>query len=209
MTTSTNEEMELIIVRHGETEWTLSHRHTGREDLPLTAHGRRQSSSLGPMLKRVLHNRTAAVHSSPLRRALETMELALPGVEYRIEPLLREYDYGIYEGQTFEQIRAVRPDWDIWRDGCPGGEQTNEVALRADRFLAEHVDNATQPVVVFTHGHFLRILAARALGLEAESGSIFSSSPATVSIMQEHHGIRCVELWNASVDTIAAERGDL
>ena len=206
---STNEKTELIIVRHGETEWTLSHRHTGREDIALTAHGRRQSSSLGPYLKSVLHNRAATFHSSPMRRALETMELALPGIEYRVEPLLMEYDYGIYEGQTFEQIRAVLPDWDIWRDGCPEGERTGDVASRADKFLAEYVDNATQPVVVFTHGHFSRILAARALGLEAKSGSIFSSSPASVSIVQEHHDIRCIELWNASVDTIAAERGDL
>lgn len=201
--------MELIVVRHGETEWTRSRQYTGRKDLELTPLGRLQSISLGPFLKRVQNSRIAVVYSSPLRRTLETMELALPGVKGQIDSLLVEYDYGIYEGQTFEQVNAVRPDWDIWRDGCPAGETTDEVALRADRFLAEHVDNETELVVVFTHGHFMRILAARALGLEARSGSLFASSPASVSIVQERQGIRCIGLWNATVDPITEDRGGL
>ncbi|HVB02044.1 MAG TPA: histidine phosphatase family protein [Acidimicrobiales bacterium] len=196
--------MQLIIVRHGETQWTQSHQYTGRTDLALTDLGRRQSTAIGPLLKSLLQTRTPSVYSSPLKRTIETMDLALSVDHQNIEPLLTEYDYGSYEGQTFEQITALRPGWDIWRDGCPDGETTDEVASRADRFLSEHVDTAITPVVVFTHGHFSRILTARALGLSGSSGSLFASSVASVSIVQEHHDIRCIGLWNASADLVEA-----
>ena len=196
--------MQLIIVRHGETEWTISRQYTSRTDIALTDLGRDQSTTMGRLLKEILQERTPLVYSSPLRRAIETMGLALPVHQHRIEPLLSEFDYGSYEGQTFEQITAGRPGWNIWRDGCQDGETIDEVGSRADRFLSEYVDHAITPVVVFTHGHFSRIMAARALGLGAASGSLFASSVASVSTVNEHHGIRCIGLWNVSADRLDA-----
>ncbi len=192
--------MLLIIVRHGETAWTISRRYTSRTDIALTDLGRDQSAALGRLLNGILQERTPLVYSSPLRRAAETMALALPDHQHRIEPLLSEFDYGSYEGLTFEQISAGRPEWNLWRDGCEDGETIDEVTSRADRFLAKEVENAPAPVVVFTHGHFSRILAARAIGLAADSGSLFASSVASVSVVQEHHKIRCIGLWNATAD---------
>lgn len=187
--------MRLVIVRHGQTDWTLSGRHTGTTDLALTAHGRRQAASLPALLARVLHGQHAALISSPLRRATETAALALPQHRATIDPLVAEYDYGDYEGRTIEQIRQTTHGWDIWPDGCPGGESTPDVGRRADAFLRAHTQT-TQPVVVVTHGHFSRILAARALGLAPECGRLFASATAAVSLIEDHHGERCIGLWN-------------
>jgi broad specificity phosphatase PhoE len=141
--------------------------------------------------------------SSPRRRATGTAVIALPGHYATIDPLLGEYDYGDYEGLTAEQIAQLAPDWDIWRDGCPNGESTADVGQRADAFLHSHASSSTHPVVVVTHGHFSRILAARALGLAPEFGRLFASSTAAVSLIEDHHGERCVGLWNLEAALLA------
>ena len=188
--------MRLVIVRHGETDWTLTGRLTGTTEVGLTANGRAQAAALGSLLERVLHGECAAGISSPRKRATETAALALPAHPMRIEPLVAEYDYGDYEGLTEEEVRQLAPGWDIWRDGCPSGESTPEVGRRADDFLHAYAQNGTQPVLVVTHGHFSRILAARALGLPPKHGRLFASSTAALSLIEDHHGERCVGLWN-------------
>ncbi len=191
--------MRLIIVRHGQTDWTLTGRYTGTPDVDLTANGRHQAASMATLLQRVLRKQQAVVISSPLRRATETAVLALPGHRVSIDPPVAEYDYGEFEGPTSQQIRQLAPGWNIWRDGCPGGESTQYVGRRADMFLRAHQRNDAQPVVVITHGHFSRILAARTLGLAPEYGRLFASLPASVSLIEDHDGERCVGLWNATV----------
>lgn len=133
--------------------------------------------------------------SSPRRRATETAALALPEHYATIDPLVAEYDYGDYEGLTTEQIHQRTPGWDIWRDGCPGGESTADVGRRADVFLRAHTET-TQLIVVVTNGHFSGILAARALGLAPESGRLLDSATAALSLIEDHHGERCIGLWN-------------
>ncbi len=190
--------MRLIIVRHGETDWTLAGRYTGATDVLLTANGRRQATSLPPLLEHVLHGQTPAVLSSPRQRTTATAALALPERPITVDPLVAEYDYGDYEGLTTDQIRLRVPGWNIWRDGCPHGESTADVGTRADAFLRTKVENCTEPVIVVTHGHFSRILAARALGLAPECGRLFASVPASLSLIEEHHGERCLGLWNVA-----------
>lgn len=121
----------------------------------------------------------------------------------KVDPLVGEYDYGDYEGLTAAQIRQLAPSWDLWRDGCPDGEFTADVGRRADAFLNAHAKNSTQPVIVVTHGHFSRILAARALGLAPEYGRLFASATAAVSLIEDHHGERCVGVWNADTALLA------
>ncbi|MDQ2737436.1 MAG: histidine phosphatase family protein [Actinomycetota bacterium] len=190
--------MQLVIVRHGETNWTLTGRYTGTTDVDLTANGRREAASMSTLLQRVLTDQRAVVVSSPLRRATETAALALPECRVSVDPLVMEYDYGEFEGLTTEQIRRQAPGWDIWRDGCPGGESTEDVGRRADEFLHTHAEKGPRPVVVVTHGHFSRILAARALGLAPESGRLFASATAAVSLIEDQHGERCIGLWNVA-----------
>lgn len=197
--------MELIIVRHGETAWTLSGRHTGATDIPLTAHGRVQAAALRPLLVRILAGREPLVFSSPRERATETLGLAMPGARGIMEPLVAEYDYGTYEGLTHEQISSLRPGWNIWRDGCPAGETTESVGARADAFLRGRAEHAPVPVVVVSHGHFSRILAARALGLAAESGRLLTADTASVAVVKDLDGERCIGLWNASADLLGGQ----
>jgi broad specificity phosphatase PhoE len=193
--------MELIIVRHGETEWTISGQHTGITDLPLTPNGRRQAARLQPLAARILDGQNPAVYTSPRRRAVDTAELAFPDRQATLEPLLAEYDYGDYEALTTEQITKQQPGWDIWRDGCPHGESTDEVGARADTFLRQAVGTSTgATVVVVTHGHFSRVLAATALGLAARQGQLFASDTASISVIGDHHAKRCIQLWNMTVD---------
>ncbi len=196
--------MKLVILRHGGTEWTLSGRYTGTTDLPLTSHGHRQAASLAPLVERILSGRSALAFSSPRRRATETAGLALPDWHVTVDPLVAEYDYGDYEGLTDEQIRLSAPGWDIWRDGCPHGESTGAVGARADAFLDAHVATCTEPVVVVTHGHFSRILAARALGLAAENGRLFASITASISVIEDYHGERCIGRWNVDAALLGA-----
>jgi broad specificity phosphatase PhoE len=189
--------VELILIRHGETEWSRSGQHTGITDIDLLESGRAQARALAPLLGRILADRQPdAVYSSPRRRARETAALAYPGVTAEPCELLREFTYGEYEGLTIEQIRAQRPGWDIWRDGCPGGESVAEVGARADRFLAGYGER-DGPVMVFSHGHMIRILAARALRLEARQGKLFLLETASVSVIATYRGEPALALWNA------------
>lgn len=200
--------MRLVIVRHGDTGWTVDGRFTGTTDVGLTDHGRHQAASLTGLLQVVLHGERPVLVSSPRRRATDTAALALPAFHLAVDPCVAEYDYGDFEGLTTDQIRERAPGWDIWRDGCPHGESTDDVGRRADAFLRDHLDNGTQPVVVVTHGHFSRILAARALGLAPGAGRLFASATASVSLIEDHHGERCVGLWNADPALLVAETGD-
>lgn len=140
--------MRLVIVRHGETDWTLAGRYTGTTDLGLTANGRQQAASLPQPIDRVLHGQRAVLVSGPRQRAAETAALGLPAHRMTFEPLVAGYDYGDYGGLTAAQIRQAAPGLDIWRDGCPDRESTTDVGRRADAFLHAHAEKGTQPVVV-------------------------------------------------------------
>jgi broad specificity phosphatase PhoE len=184
---------ELWIARHGETEWSRARRHTSITDLGLTAEGVRQAHSLGERLRGAPF---ALVLSSPSTRARRTAELAGFAKGLELEEDLAEYRYGDYEGRTTAEIRAARPGWELWRDGCPGGETTADVAVRADRLLSrlERVDGN---VLVFGHGHMSRVLAARRLGLDARAARLLTLATATLSIVGLEHGRPAIALWNA------------
>jgi broad specificity phosphatase PhoE len=184
----------LWLARHGETEWTRSRRHTGATDLALTAEGERAArEELGPKLAGVHFD---VVLSSPLRRAHDTARLA--GFDPRLDDRLREFDYGDYEGQTTAEIQRARPGWDLWTDGCPGGETVEDVGARMDALIAERLgdtDPPAQRVLVFGHGHALRILAARWLGLPAREGRIVLLRTAGLGITGSEHGRPAIETW--------------
>ncbi|MEV7072136.1 histidine phosphatase family protein [Streptomyces sp. NPDC091972] len=192
---------DILLVRHGETKWSLSGQHTSRTNLPLTQHGEEQAKSLSPLLS---GRSFARVFTSPLERAVRTAELAgLTGAE--IEPELHEWDYGGYEGITTIEIHRTRPDWDLWTDGAPHGpdghrgETPQEVGQRADRVLAR-VDAALQggsgDIVLVGHGHFLRVLTARRLGLSPAEGRLFQLATGTVSRLSTEHGRPVIAEWN-------------
>jgi probable phosphoglycerate mutase len=184
---------QLWIVRHGETEWSRSGRHTGRSDLPLTAEGERQAIALGP---RLAATRFALVLTSPLRRARDTCRLAGLGDVARVEPDLLEWDYGRYEGLTTAEIERSQPGWTLWTGPVPGGEAAGQVAARADRVIATAVA-AGGDTLVFAHGHLLRVLAARWLGLAPTEGRRFGLDPATIGILGHEREARVVRVWNA------------
>ena len=182
---------DLWVARHGETAWTISRRHTGRTDLPLTEEGERVArEELGPKLAGVDFG---LVLSSPLVRALQTARLA--GFEPELDERLRELDYGDYEGLTTRQIREERSDWDLWRDGCPGGETAEDVGARMDALIAERLLAAPSPILVFGHGHALRILVARWLRLEPAAGRAFLLPTACVGITGSEHGGPVLARW--------------
>lgn len=183
---------DLWLARHGETAWTISRQHTGKTDLPLTPNGERQAEALG---RRLAGQRFDLVLSSPLTRARDTAELAGFGDAVAVDELFSEYDYGDYDGVTTADIRKERPDWDIWRDGCPGGETTADVAARADR-LIERLRAAGENVLVFGHGHMSRVLAARWLGMDGAAARHLIMGTATLSIIGEEHGHPAIRLWN-------------
>ncbi|HZV74002.1 MAG TPA: histidine phosphatase family protein [Conexibacter sp.] len=190
---------ELWLARHGETEWSLSGRHTGRTDVPLTAHGERQAAALGERLRGV---EFALVLASPLERARRTAELAGFGDALAFDEDLMEVDYGDYEGRTSAEIRRARPDWDLWRDGCPGGETIAEAARRAERVLARTraVDGR---VLLVGHGHLTRTLASRALTLAPDHGRHFALDPASLSIVGSEHAAPALWLWNDASHLLA------
>ena len=165
------------LVRHGQTAWSLAGKHTGRSDIPLTPAGEEEARKLGAGLRKAAFT---AVLTSPLQRARKTCELA--GFGARAEALadLMEWDYGAYDGLTSAEIRAKRPGWHLFRDGCPGGEQLSDVVTRADRVIAR-LRSSSGDALVFSHGHFLRVLAMRGAGLPAELGGRFSLAPASIS----------------------------
>jgi broad specificity phosphatase PhoE len=185
---------EVYLARHGETAWTLTGQHTGRTDIPLTARGERQAQSLAQRLTGVVF---ARVLTSPLSRALRTGELAGFGGQAEIDADLQEWDYGQYEGQRTADIRQEHPGWDLFRDGCPGGESVEAVSTRADRVIAR-LRAVEGNVLVCSHGHFLRVLAARWLGLPAGDARYFVLSTAALSILGYEHTLDepAMRLWN-------------
>jgi probable phosphoglycerate mutase len=184
---------EVFLIRHGETEWSRNGRHTGVSDIPLTENGRRVARLWQPY---AAGREFALVLSSPLQRARETCELAGLGAQAQIDDDLREWNYGDYEGLTPQQIRAEEPEWLIFRDGCPRGESPNQVGARVDRVIAR-ICATTGDVVVFAHGHVLRVFGARWLGLAASAGSHFLLETATLSVLSSYHGVPAVKRWNA------------
>lgn len=179
-------------MRHGETEWSLSGRHTGTTDIPLTKEGRRQASALSPRLSGW---QFALVLTSPLLRARETCRLAGYAGQVQVRPDLVEWDYGRYEGLMSNQIAEIDPDWSLWRDGCPGGEVAADVGRRADRVIAE-VRGAAGDVLIFAHGHVLRVLASRWLGEPAEMGRHYALQTAALSVLGYEHQDPVIQRWN-------------
>ena len=185
---------EVYLARHGETAWTRTGQHTGRTDIPLTARGERNARSLAQRLMGVVF---ARVLTSPLSRALRTCELAGFGGQAEIDADLQEWDYGQYEGRRTADIHRERPSWDLFRDGCPGGESVAEVGARADQVIAR-LREVEGNVLVFSHGHFLRVLAARWLDLPAGAARHFVLSTAALSILGYEHtrDEPAIRLWN-------------
>lgn len=185
---------EAVLVRHGETEWSASGRHTSRTDLPLTDAGRARAESLAPELA---HRQFALVLCSPLRRARETCQLAGFGEVAVLCDELHEWDYGDYEGLTTPEIRTERPDWFLWRDGCPGGESPSQIEARADLAL-ERVREAAGDVLVFAHGHILRVLAARWLSQPAAFGAHLALSAGALSTLGYERETEVLREWNCT-----------
>jgi broad specificity phosphatase PhoE len=185
---------EVYLTRHGETAWSLSGQHTGVTDLPLTERGQQNALALGERL-RGLH--FARVWMSPLQRARRTCELAGFGAEAEVDPDLLEWNYGEYEGLTTAQIHSVRPDWELFRDGCPGGESPDQVGMRASRVLSR-VRAVRADVLLFSSGHFLRALAAHWLGIETAVGRYLLLSTASLSVLGYEHNLSepVIGLWN-------------
>jgi probable phosphoglycerate mutase len=184
----------IYLARHGETAWSVSGQHTGRTDIPLTERGEQNARRLGERLRGL---RFALVLTSPLQRARRTCELA-GFTPTAVEPDLAEWDYGAYEGRRTEEIRRERPGWDLFRDGCPGGESVAEIGARADRVLARLRD-APGDVLVFAHGHIVRVLAARWLGLPPGDARLFLCGTASLGILGHEHnspGEPVLALWN-------------
>jgi broad specificity phosphatase PhoE len=183
----------VYLIRHGETEWSLSGQHTGITDIPLTEKGRSVARSLKPLLST---KSFALILTSPLQRARETSELAGLGARAETDCDLVEWNYGEYEGLTPQQIHAKRPGWLIFTDGCPGGESPKQVEARVDRVIAR-VRAVEGDVALFAHGHLLRTLVVRWLGLSVANGCHFLLDPATISILSYYRGGGAVKQWNA------------
>ena len=184
---------EIYLIRHGETEWSLNGRHTGISDIPLTENGRQVARRWQPYSATKTF---ALVLTSPLRRARETCELAGLGKQAQVDRDLTEWDYGSYEGLTREQIRAKQPSWLIFNDGCLGGESPEQIGTRVDRVIAK-VRAVDGNAVLFAHGHVLRVLGARWLGLPARDGGHFLLDTATLCVLSSYHGVPAIKRWNA------------
>ena len=184
----------VYLARHGETEWSLSGQHTGFTDLPLTKRGESNACRLKERLRGLSF---AKVFTSPLQRAKRTCELSGFGAVAEIDRDLVEWNYGDYEGRRTAEIHTERPDWQLFRDGCPGGESPSEVGARADRTI-QRIRAVEGNVLLFSSGHFLRVLAARWLGLEAGAGKFFLLSTASLSALSYEHNLSepVIRLWN-------------
>ncbi len=182
-----------MIVRHGETEWSASGQHTSSTDLPLLPEGRERATALRDALG---GREFALVLCSPLRRARETCELAGFGARAVLSDDLLEWSYGEYEGLTTPEIRASRPDWRLWRDGCPSGESPAQVSQRADRALAA-LREAGGDAIAFAHGHILRVLAARWIGLETDGGARLKLAAGGVGALGWERDTEVLAAWNA------------
>jgi broad specificity phosphatase PhoE len=186
---------EVVLVRHGETEWSRTGKHTGRTDIPLTDAGRRQAESL----RAGLASRSFAhVFASPLGRAIETCRLAGLGDAAELRDELLEWDYGEYEGISTPEIRESRPGWWLWRDGCPGGESAADVGSRVDP-LVENLRVLDGDAALFAHGHVLRVVTARWLGLGPEAGALFALDTGTLSVLGWERDVAVIRLWNAAL----------
>lgn len=186
----------VYLARHGETAWSLSGQHTGLTDLTLTEHGEENARRLR---RRLEDHHFARVLTSPLQRAFKTCELAGFGGVAKIDRKLVEWDYGNYEGLRTVEIEQTRPGWQIFRDGCPGGESTDQVAARADNVI-QQVRSVCGDVLIFSSGHFLRMLTARWLGLPPAAGGSFLLSTASLSILSYEHSLSrpAMALWNST-----------
>ena len=184
---------EVFLVRHGETEWSLNGRHTGSSDISLTENGRQVARRWQPFATTRTFD---LVLTSPLQRARETCELAGLGERAETDPDLMEWNYGAYEGLTPKEIREKQPAWMIFRDGCPSGESPEQIGARVDRVIAKMRARAGN-VAVFAHGHVLRVLGARWLGLPPSAGSHFLLDTATLSVLSSYHGVPAMKRWNA------------
>jgi broad specificity phosphatase PhoE len=184
-----------VLVRHGETEWSASGRHTGTTDIELAPTGREQARALA---ERLDGGRFDAVLVSPLVRARETCSLAGFDSSAVVVEQLREWDYGLYEGLTTAEIRRERPGWLLFADGCPGGENADQVGRRADAVIARLSSSpGAERALLFAHGHILRVLTARWLGLTARAGSVLALSPGTVSTLGWEHENAVIVHWNS------------
>jgi probable phosphoglycerate mutase len=191
--------LSAYLIRHGETEWSLSGRHTGRTDIPLTTHGEEEARTLQSRLGNIDFT---AVLTSPLQRARRTCELTGLCAAPVIEPDLAEWDYGAYEGLRSPEIQRERPDWSVFRDGCPGGESPAQIADRADRLIARLRSRREGAIALFTHGHFGCALAARWIDLPVIEGQHLLLSTASISILGQHPThpeVPVISLWNATV----------
>ena len=187
--------LDLYLVRHGGTAWTHTGQHTGRTDLPLLPDGEKEARRLGRILSVI---RFDAVYSSDLQRSLRTAELA--GFDRpRVTPLLREFDYGDYEGLTSDEIWAQRPDWQIYVDGCPGGEMPSQLYARARTFL-RGLAGLEGAAIAFSHGHFLRALAVAWVSLEIGAAACLALDTAALSVLREGERGRVIQRWNWTTD---------
>jgi broad specificity phosphatase PhoE len=186
---------ELWLVRHGETEWSLSGAHTSRTDIPLTEHGRRRAEELRDYLKGM---KFEAVFVSPMQRARETCAIAGFGDVAKVDDGLKEWDYGIYEGKTTKEIQAEIPGWSVWKNEIVGGETVEHVGERADGMIARALAAAPDggKVALFAHAHILRILAARWIGLDARSGALLALGTGSVSVLGWERETRVIQSWN-------------
>lgn len=188
--------LRLYLIRHGETAWSLSGKHTGCTDIPLTVHGEEEARALAPRLEQI---RFTEVLTSPLQRARQTCELVGLAPMANIEQNLSEWDYGDYEGLRTVDIRKVRPHWDVFHDGCPNGESPAQIADRADRLIA-HLSTLSGNVALFSHGQFGCVFGARWIGLSPTEGRHFSLGPASLCILSynpHHPDVRVIALWNS------------
>jgi broad specificity phosphatase PhoE len=185
----------VFLIRHGETEWSLSGQHTGMTDIPLTENGRTMPRLLAPILAKVTF---ARIFTSPLQRARETCALAGLGEHAEIDDDLVEWNYGDYEGLTPKEIHMKAPGWMLFRDGCPGGESPEDVGRRVDSVI-ERVRVVERDVALFAHGHVFRVFVARWIGLPAAAGCHFLLDTATVSVLSYYRGAPAIKRWNAPV----------
>jgi probable phosphoglycerate mutase len=186
------DEADIVLVRHGETEWSTSGRHTSYTDVALTERGREQAAALAP---RLLGRQFTIVLTSPRQRAIDTCAYAGLGDRAEVTDDLAEWDYGEYEGRTTVEIRRAVPDWTIFTHGAPGGESAARVGARADRVLARASGAAS--AALFSHGHFLRVLGARWIGLAPDDGRLLGLDVATLCVLGHEHGERVLREWNA------------
>jgi broad specificity phosphatase PhoE len=198
-------QVQLWVVRHGETEWTASGQHTGRTDLPLTLEGKLHARQIGGFLN---GRGFVLVLTSPLQRARETCRLAGYGDSAIIDANLREWDYGEYEGRTTPEIQIERPGWSLWRDGVVSGESIEQVADRAQKVI-DRASVSSGDALLFAHGHILRVLAACWLGLQPETGRLFALGTASISILGYERDTRVITQWNGGAKERAYSRSEI